>query len=36
MKRKLNLLVGFAVVAVVGGCTAGEGAPALSGEYGEA
>jgi len=36
MKRKLNLLVGVAVAAFMGACTAGEGAPGGGGEYGAA
>ncbi len=35
MKRKLNLLVGVAVAAFVSGCTAGEGSPALNGNFGD-
>ena len=35
MKRKLNLLVGIAVAAFVGGCTTGEGSPALNGNFGD-
>ena len=36
MKRTLNLLAGLAVVALVSGCTAGEAAPGLNGDYGDA
>jgi len=36
MKRKLNLLAGVATVVVMGACAEGEGAPAFTGEFGEA
>jgi len=36
MKRKFNLLIGGAVVALMSACTVGEGSPRGTGEYGEA
>jgi len=36
MKRKFILLVGITAVVLVGACMAGDGAPGLSGDYGEA
>ena len=36
MKRTLTLLVGITMAALVGACTAGEGAPGLTGGYGDA
>jgi len=35
MKRKLNLLVGIAVAALVSGCTTGEGSSGLTGTFGD-
>ncbi len=35
MKRKLNLLAGVAVVVVMSACAEGEGAPGLTGNFGD-